>query len=72
MGDERANRIDVARVERLARDLIMGFGLPVELVGVRHDAPHWLVIGKQVGRSKRSNSRTTARWRNYGNSSKIA
>jgi hypothetical protein len=29
VGDERDNRLDVARVERLARDLIMGFGLPL-------------------------------------------
>ena len=35
--------MDQARVERLTRDLIAGYGLSMELVAVRHEAPRWEV-----------------------------
>jgi hypothetical protein len=37
-------QIDASRIDRLTRDLIAEYGLPLELVTVRHQPPAWLVI----------------------------
>ena len=37
-------QIDSSRVDRLTRDLISEYGLPLELVTVRHRPPAWQVI----------------------------
>ena len=48
MSDHRTRaepeRIGVARIERLTRDIIGDFGLAMEVVVVRHAPPHWQVI----------------------------
>lgn len=40
-------QIDAARIDRLTRDLIAQYGLPLELVTVRHQPPAWQVIVSQ-------------------------
>ena len=37
-------RIGVARIERLTRDIIGDYGLAMEVVVVRHTPPHWQII----------------------------
>jgi hypothetical protein len=37
-------QIDPSRIDRLTRDLIAEYGLPLELVAVRHRPPAWQVI----------------------------
>ena len=39
-----SERIGVARIERLTRDIIGDYGLAMEVVGVRHEPPNWQVI----------------------------
>ena len=54
MGDNNtrggSDRIGVARIERLTRDVIADYGLPVEVVVVRHIPPHWQVIVREASR----------------------
>jgi hypothetical protein len=43
-----SERIGVARIERLTRDVIGGYGLPMEVVIVRHVPPHWQVTVREA------------------------
>lgn len=45
-----SNRIGVARIERLTRDVIADYGLPMDVVVVHHEPPHWRVIVRESDR----------------------
>jgi hypothetical protein len=46
-----SDRIGVARIERLTRDVIAGYGLPIEIVVVRHVPPNWQVVVRETSRT---------------------
>ncbi len=39
--------MDLLRLERMARDIISHYGLPLELVVVSHDGTHWHVVVRE-------------------------